>query len=77
VILFKSELDDNDAQQEQIFRKAEIAVRQFLLLLDSDTDNVRDLVIGEVEQVQYNQDACLSGAYFNFSLRIVNYDGIC
>jgi|GEM_PF-5926349 len=77
VILFKSEIDDNDAQQEEIFRKSEIAVRQFLLLLDSDSDNVRDLVIGEVMQVQYNQDACLSGAYFNFSLRIINYDGVC
>jgi len=77
LVVFKSELDDNDTQQETIFVKAQNAVRQFILSLDSDTDNVRDLVIGEVVQVQNAIGSNLGGAVLPFSLRIINYDGIC
>jgi len=77
LVLFKSELGDNDTQQETIFVKAQNVVRQLLLSLDSDTDNVRDLVAGEVLQVQNLFDTNMSGAVLPFSLRIINYDGIC
>ena len=77
LVLFKSELGDNDSQQETIFVKAQNVVKQLLISLENDDDNVRDLVIGEVLQVQNLFDTNMSGAVLPFSLRIINYDGVC
>jgi len=77
LFLFKSELDDNDTQQESIFVKAENAQREFQILLENDVDNVRDLSVDTCVQVQNLFDTNMSGIMMPFSLRMINSDGVC
>lgn len=77
LFLFKSELDDNDTQQESIFVKAENAQREFQILLENDVDNVRDLKVETCVQVQNLFDTNMSGVMMPFSLRMINSDGVC
>ena len=77
LFLFKSELDDNDTQQEVIFVKAENAQREFQILLENDVDNVRDLKVETCVQVQNLFDTNMSGIMMPFSLRMINSDGVC
>ena len=77
LFLFKSELDDNDTQQEIIFVKAENAQREFQILLENDVDNVRDLKVETCVQVQNLFDTNMSGVMMPFSLRMINSDGVC
>jgi len=77
LFLFKSELDDNDTQQEAIFVKAENAQREFQILLENDVDNVRDLKVETCVQVQNLFDTNMSGVMMPFSLRMINSDGVC
>ncbi len=77
LFLFKSELDDNDTQQESIFIKAENAQREFQIALENDVDNVRDLSVDTCVQVLNLFDTNMSGIMMPFSLRIINNDGVC
>lgn len=77
LFLFKSELDDNDTQQEEIFVKAENAQREFQISLENDVDNVRDLAVETCVQVQNLFDTNMSGIMMPFSLRMINNDGVC
>ena len=77
LFLFKSELDDNDIQQEEIFVKAENAQREFQISLENDVDNVRDLSVETCVQVQNLFDTNMSGVMMPFSLRMINTDGVC
>ena len=77
LFLFKSELDDNDTQQEETFVKAENSQREFQLLLDNDVDNVRDLAVETCVQVQNLFDTNMSGIMMPFSLRMINTEGVC
>jgi hypothetical protein len=77
LFLFKSELDDNDIQQEEIFVKAENAQREFQIALENDVDNVRDLSVETCVQVQNLFDTNMSGVMMPFSLRMINSDGVC
>jgi hypothetical protein len=77
LFLFKSELDDNDAQQEQTFVMAENAQREFQLKLENDVDNVRDLKVETCVQVQNLFDTNMSGVMMPFSFRMINSDGVC
>ncbi len=38
--MYKSELDNNPDQQEELFVKAENAQKQFEIILDNDSDNI-------------------------------------
>lgn len=77
LFLFKSELDDNDIQQEETFVKAENAQREFQIALENDVDNVRDLAVETCVQVQNLFDTNMSGVMMPFSLRMINTDGVC
>ena len=77
LFLFKSELDDNDTQQEETFVKAENAQREFQILLENDVDNVRDLTVETCVQVQNLFDTNMSGIMMPFSLRMINSAGVC
>ncbi len=77
LFLFKSELDDNDVQQEETFVKAENAQREFQISLENDVDNVRDLTVETCVQVQNLFDTNMSGVMMPFSLRMINNDGVC
>ena len=77
LFLFKSELDDNDVQQEETFIKAENAQREFQISLENDVDNVRDLAVETCVQVQNLFDTNMSGIMMPFSLRMINTDGVC
>lgn len=77
LFLFKSELDDNDIQQEETFVKAENAQREFQIALENDVDNVRDLTVETCVQVQNLFDTNMSGVMMPFSLRMINTDGVC
>jgi hypothetical protein len=77
LFLFKSELDDNDVQQEETFVKAENAQREFQISLENDVDNVRDLTVETCVQVQNLFDTNMSGIMMPFSLRMINSDGVC
>ena len=77
LFLFKSELDDNDVQQEETFVKAENAQREFQISLENDVDNVRDLSVETCVQVQNLFDTNMSGIMMPFSLRMINTDGVC
>jgi hypothetical protein len=77
LFLFKSELDDNDVQQEETFVKAENAQREFQISLENDVDNVRDLAVETCVQVQNLFDTNMSGIMMPFSLRMINNDGVC
>jgi hypothetical protein len=77
LFLFKSELDDNDVQQEETFVKAENAQREFQISLENDVDNVRDLTVETCVQVQNLFDTNMSGIMMPFSLRMINTDGVC
>jgi hypothetical protein len=77
LFLFKSELDDNDTQQEETFVKAENSQREFQLLLENDVDNVRDLTVETCVQVQNLFDTNMSGIMMPFSLRMINAAGVC
>jgi len=77
LFLFKSELDDNDTQQEETFVKAEASQREFQLLLENDVDNVRDLAVETCVQVQNLFDTNMSGIMMPFSLRMINTAGVC
>jgi hypothetical protein len=77
LFLFKSELDDNDVQQEETFVKAENAQREFQIALENDVDNVRDLAVETCVQVQNLFDTNMSGIMMPFSLRMINNDGVC
>ena len=77
LFLFKSELDDNDVQQEETFVKAENAQREFQISLENDVDNVRDLAVETCVQVQNLFDTNMSGIMMPFSLRMINTDGVC
>jgi hypothetical protein len=77
LFLFKSELDDNDVQQEETFVKAENAQREFQISLENDVDNVRDLSVETCVQVQNLFDTNMSGIMMPFSLRMINSDGVC
>ena len=77
LFLFKSELDDNDIQQEETFVKAENAQREFQIALENDVDNVRDLAVETCVQVQNLFDTNMSGIMMPFSLRMINTDGVC
>ena len=77
LFLFKSELDDNDTQQEETFVKAENSQREFQILLENDVDNVRDLTVETCVQVQNLFDTNMSGIMMPFSLRMINTAGVC
>lgn len=77
LFLFKSELDDNDTQQEDIFVKAENAQREFQIALENDVDNVRELKVETCVQVLNLFDTNMSGVMMPFSLRMINSDGVC
>jgi hypothetical protein len=77
LFLFKSELDDNDTQQEETFVKAENAQREFQISLENDVDNVRDLTVETCVQVQNLFDTNMSGIMMPFSLRMINTAGVC
>ena len=77
LFLFKSELDDNDTQQEAIFVKAEASQREFQISLENDVDNVRDLKVETCVQVQNLFDTNMSGIMMPFSLRMINSAGVC
>ena len=77
LFLFKSELDDNDTQQEETFVKAENSQREFQILLENDVDNVRDLTVETCVQVQNLFDTNMSGIMMPFSLRMINAAGVC
>jgi hypothetical protein len=77
LFLFKSELDDNDIQQEETFVKAVNAQREFQISLENDVDNVRDLAVETCVQVQNLFDTNMSGVMMPFSLRMINNDGVC
>ena len=77
LFLFKSELDDNDTQQESIFIKAENAQREFQIALENDVDNVRELKVETCVQVLNLFDTNMSGVMMPFSLRMINTDGVC
>jgi hypothetical protein len=77
LFLFKSELDDNDTQQEITFIKAKTAQREFQIALENDVDNVRELKVETCVQVLNLFDTNMSGVMMPFSLRIINTDGVC
>jgi hypothetical protein len=77
LFLFKSELDDNDTQQEATFIKAENAQREFQIALENDVDNVRELKVETCVQVLNLFDTNMSGVMMPFSLRMINSDGVC
>jgi hypothetical protein len=77
LFLFKSELDDNDTQQEGTFIKAKTAQREFQIALENDVDNVRELKVETCVQVLNLFDTNMSGVMMPFSLRIINTDGVC
>jgi|688.fasta_scaffold817195_2 hypothetical protein len=77
LFLFKSELDDNDTQQESTFIKAKTAQREFQIALENDVDNVRELKVETCVQVLNLFDTNMSGVMMPFSLRIINTDGVC
>jgi len=77
LFLFKSELDDNDTQQEGIFVQAEAAQREFQISLENDVNNVRDLKVDTCIQVQNLFDTNMSGIMMPFTLRMINEDGVC
>ena len=77
LFLFKSELDDNDTQQESTFIKAKTAQREFQIALENDVDNVRELKVETCVQVLNLFDTNMSGVMMPFSLRMINTDGVC
>jgi hypothetical protein len=77
LFLFKSELDDNDTQQEGTFIKAKTAQREFQIALENDVDNVRELKVETCVQVLNLFDTNMSGVMMPFSLRMINTDGVC
>jgi len=77
LFLFKSELDDNDTQQESTFIKAKTAQREFQISLENDVDNVRELKVETCVQVLNLFDTNMSGVMMPFSLRMINTDGVC
>jgi hypothetical protein len=77
LFLFKSELDDNDTQQESIFVQAEAAQREFQISLENDVNNVRDLKVDTCVQVQNLFDTNMSGIMMPFTLRMINEEGVC
>jgi hypothetical protein len=77
LFLFKSELDDNDTQQESTFIKAKTAQREFQIALENDVDNVRELKVETCVQVLNLFDTNMSGVMMPFSLRMINSDGVC
>lgn len=77
LFLFKSELDDSASQKEAVYLLAENAQREFQLILDSKSDYVKDLVVGECVQVQNLFDTNMSGIMMPFSLQMINEDSVC
>jgi hypothetical protein len=75
--LFKSQLDDNEIVQSTHFENAKTGIRELMIRLENDVDNVRNLNIQSIEQIQHVDDCNRSGAFVKFSFEIINSDGVC
>jgi hypothetical protein len=75
--MYKSELDNNPDQQEELFVKAENAQKQFEVILDSDSDNIASWVSGECTMFQHITNADLSGVMMPLEITLRNNDSVC
>ena len=76
-VLRKSQLDDSDTVQEATFETAKATIRELMLRLEDDSDNVVNLQLNGIEQVFHVQDCERSGASIKFSLEIRNNSSVC
>ena len=76
-VLRKSQLDDSDTIQEATFETAKATIRELMLRIDNDSDNVANLQLNGIEQVFHVHDCDRSGASIKFSLEIRNTDSVC
>ena len=77
LFLYKSELDDDEAQRYASLRLAEEAQRELLIRLDNDNDNIKSFTIGESYQVQNLFDVNLDGIIQPLNLIPRNSRGVC
>ena len=77
LFLYKSELDDTPLQKYEIFELAEEAQRNFEILIDNDTDNIKSWTVGECYQIENLFDCNVSGVVMPFSVTLVNNDSVC
>jgi hypothetical protein len=77
LFLYKSELDDEPLRKYEIFELAEEAQRNFEILIDNDTDNIKSWTVGECYQVENLFNCNVSGVVMPFSVTLVNTDSVC
>jgi hypothetical protein len=75
--MYKSELDNNPDQQEELFVKAENAQKQFEIILDNDSDNISSWVSGECTMFQHITNSDLSGVMMPLEITLRNNDSVC
>jgi len=76
LFLYKSELDSNPDEDNEVFEKAENAQREFELLLDASED-VKAFTVGDVTQVLHMLDCDVSGVMMPFTVTPTNDDNNC
>lgn len=76
LILFKDSFELTESQREDLFTKSRLAQRELHILLNN-SQYVKNLTVETCVEIQYGNDAILSGVMMPFSFELKNTDSVC